>query len=158
MTIISFVYGFGWLGWPGGSPSGAREAAGFSLFTYRGLHQGWVAQAGWPWLFRCLRFWLFPVAVEDSQRDYPNRSHRKLYELFHEVTVSEVTMSLATFRELLVYPHPHPSWKKRTDMVSFLFFFFQSCVLCVYVWGQVHHFYVCAQSQNKASDPLELEL
>lgn len=113
---------------------------------------GWVAVA-----IRCLRFWLSPVAVEDSQRDYPNRSHRKIYELFHEVTVSEVTMSLATFRELLVYPHPHPSRKKRTDMVSFLFFF-QSCVLCVYVWGQVHHFYVCAQSQNKASDPLELEL
>lgn len=90
---------------------------------------GWVAVA-----IRCLRFWLSPVAVEDSQRDYPNRSHRKIYELFHEVTVSEVTMSLATFRELLVYPHPHPSRKKRTDMVSFLFFFFNH-VCCVFMCG-----------------------
>lgn len=99
---------------------------------------GWVAVA-----IRCLRFWLSPVAVEDSQRDYPNRSHRKIYELFHEVTVSEVTMSLATFRELLVYPHPHPSRKKRTDMVSFLFFFSIMCVVCLCVGAGAPLLCVC---------------
>lgn len=88
--------------------SGMGEAEGFFTHTLEAPPRmgglGWVAVA--IRVSKILGSWLSPVASEESQHDCPEQTPTGSYMSFS--VRSEVTMSLATFRELLVYPNPHP--------------------------------------------------